>query len=40
MKLYNTLTRRLEEFSPPGDEVHIYVCGITPYDRLATSATR
>ena len=32
MKLYNTMSRRLEEFSPSGDEVKIYVCGITPYD--------
>ena len=32
MKLYNTMTRRLEEFTPSGDEVKIYVCGITPYD--------
>ena len=33
MKLYNTMSRRLEEFAPSGDEVKIYVCGITPYDR-------
>ena len=26
------MSRRLEEFSPSGDEVKIYVCGITPYD--------
>jgi len=32
MKLYNTMTRRLEEFTPSGDEVKMYVCGITPYD--------
>ena len=32
MRLYNTMTRRLEEFSPAGDEVKMYVCGITPYD--------
>ncbi len=32
MKIYNTLTRRKEEFIPQGDEVKIYVCGITPYD--------
>ena len=32
MKLYNTISRRLEEFAPSGDEVKIYVCGITPYD--------
>src|SRR6266498_5455318 len=33
MRLYNTMSRRLEEFAPSGDEVKIYVCGITPYDR-------
>jgi cysteinyl-tRNA synthetase len=33
MRLYNTMGRRLEEFTPAGDEVKIYVCGITPYDR-------
>ena len=27
MKLYNTLSRRVEEFSPSGDEVKMYVCG-------------
>jgi len=32
VKLYNTMTRRAEEFTPSGDEVKIYVCGITPYD--------
>jgi cysteinyl-tRNA synthetase len=32
VRLYNTLTRRLEDFSPAGDAVKIYVCGITPYD--------
>ncbi len=32
MKLYNTMSRRLEEFAPSGAEVKIYVCGITPYD--------
>ena len=31
MKLYNTLTRREEEFVPSGDRVKLYVCGITPY---------
>ena len=33
MKLYNTMSRRLEEFTPAGADVRIYVCGITPYDR-------
>ena len=32
MKLYNTMSRRVEEFAPAGDEVKMYVCGITPYD--------
>jgi cysteinyl-tRNA synthetase len=32
VKLYNTMSRRLEEFAPSGDEAKIYVCGITPYD--------
>jgi cysteinyl-tRNA synthetase len=32
MKLYNTLSGKKEEFLPRGDEVRIYVCGVTPYD--------
>ncbi len=31
MKLYNTKTRRLEEFTPAGDEVKMYVCGPNLY---------
>lgn len=33
MQLYNTLTRKKEEFVPvrPG-KVNMYVCGITAYD--------
>ena len=31
MKLYNTLSRRAEEFSPSGDEVKMYVCGPNVY---------
>ena len=31
MKLYNTLTRKLEEFKPRGEEVKIYTCGPTVY---------
>jgi cysteinyl-tRNA synthetase len=27
------MSRRVEEFRPAGDEVKMYVCGITPYDR-------
>jgi cysteinyl-tRNA synthetase len=26
------MSRRLEEFRPAGDEVKMYVCGVTPYD--------
>ena len=33
IQVYNTLTRRKEEFAPlDSDVVRIYVCGITPYD--------
>ncbi len=32
MKLYNTLSGKKEEFEPRGNEVKIYVCGVTPYD--------
>ena len=32
MKLYNTLSKTIEPFVPRGDEITIYVCGITPYD--------
>ncbi|MGD9116780.1 MAG: cysteine--tRNA ligase [Dehalococcoidia bacterium] len=32
MKIYNTLSAKKEEFQPYGDEVKIYVCGVTPYD--------
>ena len=32
MKIYNTMSRRVDEFAPSGDEVKMYVCGITPYD--------
>ena len=31
MKLYNTLTRKKEPFSPTDGEVKMYVCGVTPY---------
>lgn len=34
MKLYNTLTRKLEDFKPINiDEVRIYTCGPTVYSR-------
>ena len=32
MKVFNTLSGRKEEFLPQGDEVKMYVCGVTPYD--------
>jgi len=31
MKIYSTLSGKKEEFTPQGDEVRIYVCGVTPY---------
>jgi cysteinyl-tRNA synthetase len=31
MKVYNTLSGQKEEFLPQGDEVTMYVCGVTPY---------
>jgi cysteinyl-tRNA synthetase len=31
MKVYNTLSGQKEEFLPPGSEVRMYVCGVTPY---------
>jgi cysteinyl-tRNA synthetase len=32
MKLFNTMTQKKEEFTPAGDVVKVYVCGVTPYD--------
>lgn len=32
MRLYNSLSRSVEEFEPQAESVTIYVCGITPYD--------
>ena len=32
IQIYNSLTRSKEEFAPRGDEVKIYVCGVTVYD--------
>jgi len=33
IKVYNTLTRKKEEFKPSkGKKVNLFVCGITPYD--------
>jgi cysteinyl-tRNA synthetase len=32
MKIYNTLSAQLEDFTPATDTVSVYVCGVTPYD--------
>lgn len=32
IKIYNTLTRKIEDFVTPEEEVKMYVCGLTPYD--------
>jgi len=32
MQFHNTLSGQLEPFAPEGDEVTMYVCGVTPYD--------
>ena len=32
MKLYNTLSRRVEELEPQNNIVRMYVCGVTVYD--------
>ncbi len=32
MKLHNTLTNRLEEINLSGEEIKIYLCGVTVYD--------
>jgi cysteinyl-tRNA synthetase len=32
MKIHNTLSGQKEEFLPGGDEVKMYVCGVTLYD--------
>jgi len=32
MRVYNTLSGQKEEFLPQGDEVKMYVCGVTPYN--------
>jgi cysteinyl-tRNA synthetase len=32
MRVFNTLSGQKEEFLPRGDEVKMYVCGVTPYD--------
>ncbi len=32
MRIYNTLSQKIEDFSPMREQVTLYVCGITPYD--------
>jgi cysteinyl-tRNA synthetase len=32
LRLRNTLSGQVEEFTPAGDVVSMYVCGVTPYD--------
>ncbi|HSB47706.1 MAG TPA: cysteine--tRNA ligase [Candidatus Bilamarchaeum sp.] len=32
MKFYNSLTKRSDSISPPGEKLIMYVCGLTPYD--------
>ena len=32
LRLYNTASRRIEPFTPDGEAVGLYVCGVTPYD--------
>jgi len=32
MKIFNTLSGQKEDFTPAGDEVKMYVCGVTVYD--------
>src|SRR3989344_3761869 len=34
MQVYNTLTKRKEEFLPPGSPVRMFVCGPTVYDYI------
>ncbi len=41
MKVYNTYTRGLEDFTPQeAGRVSLYVCGVTPYDALHVGHTR
>src|SRR5262245_14257961 len=32
MRLYDTLRRSVEPFTPADNHVRLYVCGVTPYD--------
>jgi cysteinyl-tRNA synthetase len=33
MKVYNSISKKSEEFKPVEDELVLYVCGLTPYDK-------
>lgn len=32
IRIYSTLSKEKTDFTPAGDEVKLYVCGVTPYD--------
>ena len=32
LRMYNTLSRKVEEVAPANEELRMYVCGVTPYD--------
>jgi cysteinyl-tRNA synthetase len=40
MRLYNTLTRQLEELPPPPGPIRMYVCGSTVYQRIHVGNSR
>ena len=41
MMVYNTLTRKIEEFKPlHGNRVNMFVCGVTPYDHTHLGHTK
>ena len=40
MRLYSTLTRRLEELPPPPGPIRMYVCGSTVYQRVHVGNSR
>jgi cysteinyl-tRNA synthetase len=40
MRLYNSLTRRLEELPPPPGPIRIYTCGSTVYQRVHVGNSR
>jgi cysteinyl-tRNA synthetase len=40
MRLYNSLTRRLEELPPPPGPIRMYVCGSTVYQRVHVGNAR